>query len=137
MTFQDALRRPTTRTLRQFSLLWVLFFAGMALWQYAGRHNPSAAGILALAAFSVGPAGLIAPRLVRPIFTGWMVLAFPVGWTVSHVLLALLFFGVFTPLGLLFRWIGRDELRLRRAATGSYWAPKVTSREPADYFHQY
>ena len=40
-----------------------------------------------------------------------MVLAFPIGWTVSQVMLALMFFGLFTPIGLVFRLIGRDPLQ--------------------------
>ena len=43
-----------------------------------------------------------------------MVLAFPIGWTVSQVMLAMMFFGLFTPIGLVFRLIGRDPLHRAR-----------------------
>ena len=42
-----------------------------------------------------------------------MVLAFPIGWTVSLVLLGLVYYGLFTPIGLVFRLVGRDALQLR------------------------
>ena len=43
-----------------------------------------------------------------------MVLAFPIGWTVSQVILLLMFYGLFTPIGLVFRLIGRDPLHRAR-----------------------
>ena len=62
---------------------------------------------------------------MRPIYVGWMVLAFPIGWTVSQAMLALMFYGLFTPIGLLFRLIGRDPLQLsRRSGLETYWTPK-------------
>ncbi len=47
---------------------------------------------------------------MRWVYIGWMILAFPIGWTVSQVMLAVMFFGLFTPIGLVFRLIGRDPL---------------------------
>ena len=67
-----------------------------------------------------------------------MVLAFPIGWTVSQVMLAVMFFGLFTPIGLVFRLIGRDPLhRTRRPELESYWAPKPTPTDLRRYFKQF
>ena len=41
---------------------------------------PEWAAVLGIVAVTVGPAGLLRPSLIRPIYVGWMVLAFPVGW---------------------------------------------------------
>ena len=57
---------------------------------------------------------MIRPEWLRSIYVGWMVLAFPIGWTVSQVMLAVMFFGLFTPIGLVFRLIGRDPLQRAR-----------------------
>ena len=35
-----------------------------------------------------------------------MVLAFPIGWTISLVLLGLIYYGLFLPIGLAFRLVG-------------------------------
>jgi hypothetical protein len=54
-----------------------------------------------------------------------MLVAFPIGWTVSRVLLAVLFYGLFTPLAVLFRLMRRDLLVLRRPEEQeSYWVHK-------------
>jgi hypothetical protein len=76
------------------------------------------------------------PALVRPIYVGWMIAAFPIGWTVSRVALALTFFGVVTPMGWIFRITGRDALMLRRRAVTSYWSPKTKAADAREYFRQ-
>ena len=40
---------------------------------------------------------------------------------ISLGVLATLYFGVLTPLALVLRTFGRDPLRLRRPAAGTYW----------------
>ena len=63
-----------------------------------------------------------------------MIVAFPIGWTVSRVLLALVYYGLFTPLGLAFRVAGRDRLRRRfRADRETYWTPKTQPTELRRY----
>ena len=75
---------------------------------------------------------------MRFIYVGWMVLAFPIGWTVSQVMLAIMFFGLFTPIGLVFRLIGRDPLqRTRPSGRESYWEPKPTPADLRRYFKQF
>jgi hypothetical protein len=75
---------------------------------------------------------------VSPVFTGWMILAFPIGWTVSRLTAALLFYGLFTPLGLFFRLTGRDVLtRRHRPDRSTYWQPKPVASDVRRYFHQF
>jgi hypothetical protein len=75
---------------------------------------------------------------MRPIYVAWMVLAFPIGWTISQIILALMFYGLFTPIGLIFRIIGRDPLhRARQPGLESYWSPKTTPADPRRYFKQF
>ena len=74
---------------------------------------------------------------VRHIFVTWSVIAFPIGWVVSRLALGLLFYGVFTPIGLLFRLIGRDAL-MRRRPTGqdTYWTTTGPPPSASSYFRQ-
>ncbi len=137
MQWSDIQFRPSARTLRQFAGLWLAFFGGLAAWQYFLRHQQGPAEMIALFAMAVGLPGLAWPGLIRPIYVGWMVLAFPIGWTVSQLLLALLYYGLFTPIGLFFRLIGRDPLHLHPPATATYWSPKATPADPRRYFKQF
>jgi hypothetical protein len=129
--------RPNARKLRQFAGLWTVFFAGLALWQ-GYRHHTVAAGVCAGLGLGLGPLGLLFPQIMRPIFIGWTVAAFPIGWIVSNVLLAVLFYGLFTPIGLLFRLFGRDALQLRRPERATtYWSPKPMPTDLRRYLRQF
>ena len=93
---------------------------------------------LAALALMIGLLGLLWPRMIRPVYVGWMILAFPIGWTVSQAMLAVMFYGLFTPIGLLFRLIGRDPLhRARRGDLETYWSPKPSADDPRRYFKQF
>ena len=126
------------RILRQFAVLWLIFFSGTAMWQglYHGRTRLAMA--IAAAAIVIGPLGIWKPRLVRPIFVGWMTVARPIGLVVSGAVLTILFYGLFTPVAMVFRLLGRDELRLKRPTTAqSYWASKPQANSQTRYFQQF
>jgi hypothetical protein len=138
MQWSDIPFHPDRKTLRQFAGLWLVVFGGMALWQALVRGRPSLGLSIGALALVVGVAGLTRPEWVRLIFVGWIVLAFPIGWTVSQVILLLMFYGLFTPIGLVFRLIGRDALqRARRPGVESYWTPKPAPADVKRYFKQF
>ena len=138
MQWSDVSFTPSSRVLRQFATLVLVVFGGLAAWYGVVRDQTGLAVVFGVIAVVVGPLGLIVPRAVRPIFVAWMVVAFPIGWTVSRVLLGLVFYGLFTPLGLAFRLMGRDRLE-RRCRTGqsTYWTAKAQPTGMRDYFRQF
>jgi saxitoxin biosynthesis operon SxtJ-like protein len=138
MQWSDISFRPDTRKLRQFAALWVPFFGALAAWQALVRGNASAAIALGLLAVAVGSLGLLRPQAIRVVYVGWMVLAFPIGWTVSRLVLAGLFYGLLTPLALFFRLLGRDPLQRRaRHDLSTYWSEKPSVKDPGRYFKQF
>lgn len=138
MQWSDIPFHPDRRTLRQFAVLWLLFFGGMAAWQVLVRHRMGLGLSIGALAIVVGLAGLTRPEWIRLIFVGWMILAFPIGWTISQVVLLILFFGLFAPIGLVFRLIGRDPLhRARAVGVESYWTPKPAPADVRRYFKQF
>jgi Saxitoxin biosynthesis operon protein SxtJ len=138
MRWADIQFDPPRRTLRQFAGLWLVFFGGLALWHAVARGRIWLGLLLAVVALTIGPAGLIRPDWVRLIYVGWMILAFPIGWTVSQIILLIVFFGLFTPIGLLFRLFGRDPLgRIRRPELETYWATKPAPTDLRRYFKQF
>jgi len=137
MQWSDLPLKPSARMLRQFAGLWIVFFGGMGLWKWLGHGNPQVGEWFMLAAVTIGPLGLVVPQAIRPVFIAWLVLAFPIGWVLSRVVLMTLFFGVMTPIGFWFRISGRDELGLRRGAgRESYWVPKAAPEGMRSYFRQ-
>jgi len=122
--------------LRQFAGLSLVVFGGLAAWRLWHGQVDLWTYVLGIVAVVVGVTGLIAPAMVQPVYTGWMIVAFPIGWTVSKVALGLMFFLVFMPVGLVFRMTGRDALRLKRT-DGSYWLAKPASRSGDEYLRQF
>jgi hypothetical protein len=138
MRWSDIPFSPQPRMLRQFAGLWLAFFGGLAAWQGIVRGRVGVAVALAALAVVIGGLGLLRPQLIRPIFVGWMVLAFPIGWTVSLVLLGLVYYGLFLPIGLVFRLVGRDALQLRpRPDATTYWTSRPEVADVRRYFRQF
>src|SRR5262245_36510128 len=136
MKWADIRFDPTTREMRQFAGLLTAFGGGLAAWGYWRGWS---AGWLALftAATVAGLVGLVMPRALRPLYVGWMVAAFPIGWAISKVVLAVVFIVVFVPIGLVFRMFGRDALRLHKPASQGLWSEQAPVTDPARYFRQY
>jgi hypothetical protein len=74
----------------------------------------------------------------KSIYAFWMDAADPIGFVISIVLLALTFYLVFTPIGLLMRAFGRDSMGLKfdRAAS-TYWVKHEPVTDPDRYFRQF
>jgi hypothetical protein len=134
MRWSDLPLRPDGKTLRQFAGIWLVFFGGLALLEAFGRGRANLGISIGALALLVGVAGLIRPEWVRLIYVGWMVLAFPIGWTISQLMLVLMYFGIFTPIALIFRLAGRDPLRrTRQPGVESYWTPKPAPADARSY----
>jgi len=75
--------------------------------------------------------------LRRPLIRAWVTLTYPLGWLLSHIVLALVYHGVFTPIGVIQRAFGRDAMR-RRFDPGaeSYWIERDPKRDAKSYFKQ-
>ena len=137
MHWSDISFSPSNKVLRQFAGLWLLFFGALAVWQTAYHHRPTAGLALAVLAGVIGTAGLVRPALVRWIYVGWMIAAFPIGWIVSRAIVAIVFVAVFTPIAVVFRVMGRDALRRRRPTAGTLWMPVTAPSDVRSYFRQY
>ncbi len=69
--------------------------------------------------------GTVVPRAVKPLYYAWMSMAIVLGFVMTRIILTIFFFLVLTPVGLVFRLLGRDLLHReidRQAPT--YWLEK-------------
>ena len=129
---------PSTRQLREFAFVGAFVFAVVAAWQEMARGSVALVVANVAAAAVAMSIGLVKPRWLAPIFTTWMILAFPLAWIVSTLLLAIIFYGLIAPLGLWFRLIGRDPLDRRfRSEQDSYWQEKPAAANSRRYFQQF
>ena len=131
-------RNPSPSELKQFGILLVIFTAAvgsLSLWRTGSSTWPIAilmgGGTLSLVFFAV-------PAARRSIYVGWMYAMFPIGWIVSHVLLAVIYFGVVTPVAIALRAFGHDALQRKFDRTSrSYWARTTPHGSPETYFKQF
>ncbi len=61
MQWSEIQFNPPTRTLRQFAVLWIVFFAGLAVWQVGLRGHIWPGVSLAILAVTIGSLGLFKP----------------------------------------------------------------------------
>lgn len=133
---------PQRRDLRQFGLLFTVLAA--LLGAYLGwRRGLDAAVVPGLVAAALLLIGLVVPRLLTPAWWPWMVLVRVLGFVNSHLLLALVFYLMFTPIGLIMRLVGRDPLERDFGAArdtagngGSLWQRRETTQLPAEHFER-
>ena len=139
--------KPETRQLRQFGvggLVVFLALAGLALWRGnllgfdLGEHAAVWAGSLAGAGALLGILGAVAPRLNLPFYVALTVITLPIGIVLSFVILAGIFYLIITPLGLVFRVLGRDPLcETLEAERDSYWQSTAGDAPVERYFRQF
>jgi hypothetical protein len=138
MKWSDLPLKPTARALRQFAGAWLILFLAAGVHRYVvrGQHEVGiAVGVMAVV---IGVLGLIRPAAVRWLFVGATVLAFPIGWVVSQIMLAVMYYLIITPLAVWFRIRGRDLLSRKPAPNcPSFWTPKHTPEDMGAYFRQY
>ena len=137
MQWSDVTAPPPRKVLRQFAGLCLVVFGGFAAWRGWHGQTDQWTVALALGALVVGGIGLVRPMAIRFVYTGWMIAAFPIGWTISSLILAVTFYGLFTPVAALFRLTGRDALSLQRRDLRSYWTSQPGPEKADTYFRQF
>jgi len=110
---------------RRFGALFTTLFAGFALYGLF-KGSATLAWSLGLLSLAFGSMSVWLPGWLAPLNRAWFQLGLLMGRVVSTVVLGILFCGLITPVGCISRWLGRDELRLRRHDRSSHWV----EREP-------
>jgi hypothetical protein len=131
-------RNPTRRDLNLFGAAWLVFFAaaGFVLWR-RGAGVPLAA-LAWTAAATVPAVGWTAPRFMRLMYLGMSYLGLPAGWAISLILMAVVYYAVLTPIGLVMRLLKHDPLtRTFPGGAMSYWRPRQPPRDASRYFRQF
>lgn len=74
------------------------------------------------------------PRLLMPLNYLWMYLGFLLGCIISPLVLGFIFFVIFTPISLLMKLGGRDELRVKLYRRTSYWKKRDVDEAGVSHF---
>ncbi len=126
--------RVTDAQARKTALVVAAVLALIAAWNlYRGRAVVVA--VLGGAALLLAVAGLFVPAAARRFHVFWMKVAVVLGHVNSRVLLTALYYGLFTPYGVVSRFL-RDPLRRRGARRESYWVERTRTRQTREQFER-
>ncbi|HEV7799388.1 MAG TPA: SxtJ family membrane protein [Pyrinomonadaceae bacterium] len=128
------MRTRPFRAEREFGLVvgGVFLLLG-SWWLYRGKFINATHVVLPLAAFLIVFA-LVWPRALVLPNRAWMLLAEGLSFVTTRIILALVFFLVVTPIGVIKRLSGWDPLSRRGARSESYWKPySERQRDPRHY----
>jgi hypothetical protein len=131
-------KNPSRRQLLVFGGLWVVFFCILGGIVLRKTHwMPAAAAVWTLAV-AVPVVGSLVPGAMRIVYLGMTYAAFPVGFVLSHVILAAVYYLVLTPTGLLMRLFGYDPMHRRfDPHAPTYWVPRDEEHDVGRYFRQF
>ena len=131
--------KPSEKQLKDFGLIGLImcFVIGLVLL-WLGKIPANIFMVIAVLGVVLYTLSRISAGLIKPVYLGLIVVTFPIGWVVSHVMMALFYYGIITPVGLLFRLINRDPLcRRYEADADTYWIRYQKKRPAKDYFRQF
>ncbi len=130
---------PTRKDIRIFGIaaLLVSVLAAAMLHYFRGFGSTVTTAII-LAGLVMFACCMLSHKAGRIIFIALTCITFPIGWMMNFVVLFVFYFLLITPLGLIFRLIGRDVLGKRFDPDAkSYWQPHHCPDSAERYFRQF
>jgi hypothetical protein len=106
---------------RSFGLMLTAVFAFLGVRGIIKHWHGPAYGACFMAAIVCVLITFTIPRVLAPLNKAWFHFGELLGKIVSPIVLGVIFFGILTPIALVTRLFGRDELRLNRGRGDSYW----------------
>lgn len=125
---------PTDPQLRQFGLACVVALPAIA-WGL-GLSGPKVI-TLVMIGMLLSVAGLVVPRMLKPLFLLLSLVASPIGMILGELSMLVIYFAIVFPIGLLLRMLHRVplELNLDRDRK-SYWTSKECAKDVTTYYRQ-
>lgn len=120
---QQFKERCSSKELRKFAITIAVVFGLFGCFLY---YKQSAyASLFFLISAVLIAFGIALPKVLKPVYIGWMSFAVMMGFFMTRVILVLLFCIVFAPTGLIMRLLGKDPMHQKIDKTcKSYWLPR-------------
>ena len=80
---------------------------------------------------------LTKPSLLSSFNRFWMSIGFIIGRVVSPIVLGIIFFLVFSPIAIIMRLFGRDELNLKSKNVDTFWKNRTDKIKPESFKNQF
>jgi len=121
------------RSNKKFGLFFSAIFVLIAIYAYLKFRVEFA--IFALTTSTLfAIVAILTPQILSPLNRLWFSLGLLLGKIVSPIVLALIFFVLITPVSLVTRLFGRDELKIKKRTVESYWVDRLPPGPPSESF---
>ena len=118
---------------KKFGLFFSAIFVLIAVYAYLKFRVEFA--IFALTTSTLfAIAAFLTPQILTPLNRLWFSLGLLLGKIVSPIVLGLIFFLLITPVSLVTRLFGRDELKIKKRTVESYWVDRSPPGPPSESF---
>ena len=112
-----------TSSNKSFGLVFFVIFILIALWPLFKDGNIRIWSIIVSIVFLI--LGLLNSKILTPLNKLWMRLGIWLGLIISPIVMAIIYFGVITPIGLILKLFGKDVLNLKIDKNKkTYWTLK-------------
>ena len=131
-------RNPDKKELRKFGLIaLVVLGAAAVILRFAFGMTDVGVLLIVGAGLCIFLISLVCAKVTRIIYLGLAFATLPIGLVISVLLMAAFYFLVLTPVGLVFKIIGRDALHRKfEPDATTYWTKRQQTDNPERYFHQ-
>lgn len=125
-------KEPNISSNKSFGIVFCLFFLIVAFYPLLNDREYSLWAIIISLFFLI--LGLTNSSLLTPFNILWYKFGFFIGKIVSPIIMALVFFVIVTPTGLIMRLFNKDLLKLKKENTKSYWIERKTKSKMKNQF---
>ena len=108
---------------RSFGVVFFIVFLLIALYPVINNEEIRAWSLIVSLIFLV--LGLLNSKILNPLNQIWFKFGVLLGRIISPFIMAIIFFFVVTPIGLIMRTLGKDILNLRYNTKKTYWIEKT------------
>ena len=108
---------------RSFGVVFFIVFLLIALYPVINNEEIRSWSLIVSLIFLV--LGLLNSKILNPLNQNWFKFGVLLGRIISPLIMAIIFFFVVTPIGLIMRTLGKDILNLRYNTKKTYWIEKT------------
>ena len=128
----DTIELPSNRSFGY--LFFIIFLVGSA---YLWHKNLTIQFMVAFAiSISMILSAVFYPSCLKPLNRAWFKIGLGLGAIISPIVLGIIYFLIFSPIALVLKLNGRDELKLRAIKTDTHWQRRpFESQDRKSHFH--
>ena len=107
---------------KNFGIIFFIVFLLIGIWPLINNGEIRKWSLIIAIIFLI--LGVLNSKILTPLNNLWMKLGIILGNIIAPIIMALIFFGVVTPTGLLLKLFRKDILKLKKNKSDTYWLKK-------------